>query len=172
MVVCPASILAWCRCRKCAKTNKQSQKMHTLANTRPAAPSLEDTITPPSRLFIPTSQSFPFPSFPYSLWDVHICSYVGLSKGSPPCPKASTSNPRFLKKLARMQAFLAAYDKGLGWYWLLGPILFKEWPFVLDVFWHAWVSIFGFSPCPESSSCTSLLSIRPLCSDRGGALVF
>lgn len=113
-----------------------------------------------------------FPSFPYSLWDVHICSYVGLSKGSPPCPKASTSNPRFLKKLARMQAFLVAYDKGLGWYWLLGLIPFKEWPFVLDVFWHAWVSIFGFSPCPESSSCTSLLSITPLCSDRGGALVF
>lgn len=55
--VCPASILAWCRRRRkdAQKTHRVNKRTHTRANTRPAAPSLEDTITPPSRLFMPTS---------------------------------------------------------------------------------------------------------------------
>lgn len=49
-----------------------------------------------------------FPSFhssPDPHWDVHICSYFGLWKGSPPCPEAPTSNPRFPKNVPKRGHF-------------------------------------------------------------------
>lgn len=85
-----------------------------------------------------------------------------------------------LRRLLRTHAFQKtcqnAGTSSCLWYWV-GMVL-AAWPhslwraaFCLGCFWQARVSIFGFSPCPESSSRTGLLSIGPLCSERGGALV-
>lgn len=47
-----------------------------------------------------------------------------------------------------MRAYLAACDSGLEWYWLLGPILFEERPFVLDVFLTSLGVYFWVLPMP------------------------
>lgn len=54
--------------------------------------------------------------------------------GVPTLPRGAFLEPTLFKKRAKTRALLAACDSGLGWYWLLGPILFEERPSVLDVF--------------------------------------
>lgn len=77
-------------------TNAHAQK-HTTSCAKPwrqdnpAFPPLHAHL---AFVFFPSFHSSPDPH-----WDVHICSYFGLWKGSPPCPEAPTSNPRFPKNV-------------------------------------------------------------------------
>lgn len=50
--------------------------------------------------------------------------------GVPTLPRGVYFEPTLSKKRAKTRALLAACDSGLGWYWLLGPILFEERPSV------------------------------------------
>lgn len=112
--------------KMCKTEHTKSTNVHTCKHTTSCAkPSRQDDpASTPLHAHL-TFVSLPFfPCFPNTHWDVHICSYLGLWKGSPPCPEAPTVNLRFCNKRAKMRAFLTGCDNGLEWYWLLGPNLF------------------------------------------------
>lgn len=83
--------------KMCKTEHTKSTNVHTCKHTTSCAkPSRQDDpASTPLHAHL-TFVSLPFfPCFPNTHWDVHICSYFGLWKGSPPCPEAPTVNLRF-----------------------------------------------------------------------------
>lgn len=83
--------------KMCKNEHTKSTNAHTCKHTTSCAkPSRHNNPAFTPLLAHLTFVFFPsFPCFPDPHRDVHICSYFGLWKGSPPCPEAPTSNPRF-----------------------------------------------------------------------------
>lgn len=81
-----------CKTEHTKSTNVHTRK-HTTSCAKPSRQ--DDPASTPLHAHL-TFVLLPFfPCFPNTHWDVHICSYFGLCKGSPPCPEAPTVNLRF-----------------------------------------------------------------------------
>lgn len=172
--MCPASILAWCRApQMCKNEHTMSTNAHTRKHTTSCAkPSRHDNpaFTP---LHAHLAFVFSFPPSPLPLIRTGMSTSVdtlGCGRGPHLAPR------RLLRTHAFQKTCQNAGTSSCLWLWV--GLVLAAWPhsvwraaFRLGCFWQARVSIFGFSPCPESSSRTGLLSIGPLCSERGGASV-
>lgn len=127
------------------KRTHKVNKTHTHANTRPAAPSLQDTITPPRRLFRPTSLSFSFPPSPLPLIRTGMSTSVatlGCGRGPHLAPRRLLRTHAFQKtcQIAGTSSCLIMGWAGIG---CLAPISLKSglpsWMFLTSPGFYFWV---------------------------------